>query len=564
MELGFEKNKDILNIYKNIHFRKSNDFNKLLGNNISNDLKSSFWDIIVITAIDEQQKQYYELVINEKIKDAEIPSFIKYLVIADPVGNKIGCGGSTIYVLSKLKQELGHLFNQYKILLLHAGGYSKRLPNHSTTGKIFASIPYSLGDGGRACTMLEIKLIMLIDFAKKMKPGVFLACSDDIELFESEGVILDKEGFTAIAQPGTLDIGTGHGVFILEDLNAFKENDVNQCQRFIHKPTKQRMKDCNAILENGLVLMDSCYYFDHNMVSRLLLKYYSENQPIQCEIDAYSDFLQPLGPGASADYFESRGNVSVYTDQLAIERKKLFEMFQSNNVPLYTIPYIPSMFIHIGTCQEYLEHFTENFPQLDFKRIVYSDIGSNQNEIVNKKLCIIHSNFQSSKITIQEHTIIEYCSIVNCNQVTIESGCILADLELHNHQQPIHIPSNTFIQTLCVSNGGYVTIIFGIDDNLKSNNNIKICSKAIQYINNNNNSEMSLWNTPLFPICPTPKQSLLESLELLKTIQSNTTPYITVDLSLTKTYSIDKCLQEKDLKSQFKRRQSLTKTIKQT
>jgi hypothetical protein len=44
-----------------------------------------------------------------------------------------------------------------------------------------------LETGGPACTMLEMKFLLFIDFPKKMAPGVFISCADDIEFFESQG-----------------------------------------------------------------------------------------------------------------------------------------------------------------------------------------------------------------------------------------------------------------------------------------------------------------------------------------------------------------------------------------
>ncbi|KAF2070676.1 hypothetical protein CYY_008002 [Polysphondylium violaceum] len=568
IELGFEDNIDILNQYKSIHKRKTNDYKLFLNDNVDNRRKDQFWDTIVITAIDDQQKDYYELVLREKIKVNEIPSFIEYIVISDPKGYKIGCGGSTIYVLSILKEKLGAKFDKSKILLLHAGGYSKRLPNHSMTGKIFASIPYTLVDDGPTCSMLEMKLIMLIDIPKKMKPGVFLACSDDIEIFDSWDIEFKVDnGFIAIAQPGTLDIGTGHGVFVLEELNNFKQNSLNLCKKFIHKPTKEKMALENAILSNGLVLMDSCYYFDHN-ISSLLLQYYSENNPIKVEIDAYSDFLQPIGKDAKPDYFHSKNNVTTFTPEIAIEREKLFKLLNDNQCKLYMIPYIPSTFIHIGTCHEYIEHFTNNFNKLGFKRILYSLVNNNNDDSgLLKEVTILHSIIKSKNSSIQSNSVIEYCKFTNIN-LSIGSRCILSDLENddnnHNNNNEqcleINIPSNTFIQTQCVSDK-YVTIVFGIDDNLKSTTKpLTIFNQPIENLFKTNpiqfDSEThSLWNASIFPICDSPSKSLFASLNLFfNHVKSNQQQH--------QLYSIERCLMEKNLAKQYQRRLNLTKEIK--
>jgi hypothetical protein len=118
-----------------------------------------FWDVVVITAFDDVQKQLYEDILAEKLLRREIPNTPKYHVLADPPGPRIGSGGATLAALDFLERaypqqidSCTHLKNIShshidKILLVHAGGYSKRLPNHTMSGKIFCPIPFVLNDG---------------------------------------------------------------------------------------------------------------------------------------------------------------------------------------------------------------------------------------------------------------------------------------------------------------------------------------------------------------------------------------------------------------------------------
>lgn len=45
-------------------------------------------------------------------------------------------------------------------------------------------------EGGPTISMLELKFILFIDFPKTMAPGVFVSCADDIEFFESQGMMI--------------------------------------------------------------------------------------------------------------------------------------------------------------------------------------------------------------------------------------------------------------------------------------------------------------------------------------------------------------------------------------
>lgn len=53
------------------------------------------------------------------------------------------------------------------------------------------------------------------------------------------------------------------------------------------------------------VYTDSAFFFDRN-TAKLLLDFWNQHKPITCEIDAYGDFLQALGPMATAEYTGNR------------------------------------------------------------------------------------------------------------------------------------------------------------------------------------------------------------------------------------------------------------------
>lgn len=57
----------------------------LAGKNANN-----FWDVIVITAADDVQKQAFEDQIHSKLSCGELPLSPEYIVVADPPRFKIG------------------------------------------------------------------------------------------------------------------------------------------------------------------------------------------------------------------------------------------------------------------------------------------------------------------------------------------------------------------------------------------------------------------------------------------------------------------------------------------
>lgn len=57
-----------------------------------------FWDLVVITAVDEDQRSAYEIQITDKLERKELPLGIRYHVFADPPGCKIGEIYKNIYL----------------------------------------------------------------------------------------------------------------------------------------------------------------------------------------------------------------------------------------------------------------------------------------------------------------------------------------------------------------------------------------------------------------------------------------------------------------------------------
>ncbi|KAJ1170800.1 hypothetical protein NDU88_002671 [Pleurodeles waltl] len=186
--------------------RKLKQFDKIRGKEVQT---GEFWDVVVITAVDKEQELAYQQQVAEKRNRKELPLGVRYHVFADPPGAKIGNGGSTLYALTCLEQLYGGQWDNFTILLIHAGGYSQRLPSASALGKIFTALPM----GYPIYQMLELKLAAYIDFPRLMSPGVLVTCADDIEVFSTgpkEMIKFDKPGFTALAHPSSLTVGTTH------------------------------------------------------------------------------------------------------------------------------------------------------------------------------------------------------------------------------------------------------------------------------------------------------------------------------------------------------------------
>jgi hypothetical protein len=67
------------------------------------------------------------------------------------------------------------------------------------------------------------------------------------------------------------------------------------------------------------------------------LQFYTRHKPLKCEIDAYGDFLQALGPEASTDYCSNTANVTFVTEDLVKMREEVYNALKGTplNVAIF-------------------------------------------------------------------------------------------------------------------------------------------------------------------------------------------------------------------------------------
>ena len=312
---NYELYTDLIETSNNNNNNSSNELSQLEQLSASKTL----WDLIVITAISRDQKQCYESQIRAKQRAHKLPAIFQFEILNDPDNCKIGSGGSTLHVIHQLYEKYGIKLFSMKILLIHAGGYSQRMPNCTVLGKIFSSI---------ACQskyindFLDIKLAIYTPFSCGMQPGIFLASSDDIitcdfnEQIEA-GYLFGSQSndFILLAHESTLQVGKDHGVYAVDYSTTKNHNhkfNTFDCRFVLQKPSIDKMLNCLGLVrpEMQTVLSDSLFYFSHKISKLLLdlhLKYFQRICLNKIEIDAYRDFLQPLGnePISLDDYLKS-------------------------------------------------------------------------------------------------------------------------------------------------------------------------------------------------------------------------------------------------------------------
>lgn len=178
--------------------------------------------------------------------------------------------------------------------------------------------------------MLDIKLAIYLPFLPYIRDGIFLTASDDIELFHIDPSALlegHPEGFVALGHPSNLYIGSTHGVYVC-DLKGTSSPTFLTCSRVLQKPSIEEMKKVSAVREDSdgkeFVISDSAYWFDLGSVDKLHHFHEMHGLPA-VEVDAYGDFLQPLGTAATESYIDRTKD-----SELKRTRKLLFDQLHGS------------------------------------------------------------------------------------------------------------------------------------------------------------------------------------------------------------------------------------------
>ncbi|KAG8548926.1 hypothetical protein GDO81_023484 [Engystomops pustulosus] len=516
-----------------------------------------FWDVVVITAADARQEGAYRQQIADKLARRELPLGVRYHVFSDPPGPKIG-------------------------------GYSQRLPNASALGKIFTALPF----GDPVYQMLDVKLAIYVDFPSNMRPGVLVTCADDIELYSSDGlaVTFDRPGITALAHPSTLEIGTTHGVFVLEDSDSeYRDLQYRTCRSYLHKPNIAKMHESGAVTLNPrrlypsrspkdaslseVVYTDSLFYMDHGTV-KVLLGFLEELGAISCEIDAYGDFLQALGPDATLDYTENTANVSKVEAELAEVRRKIYSLLRGTEFTVIVLN--NSKFCHIGTLQEYLYHLTADTSlqaELGLQSEVFS-VVADQDENLSREVCVIHS-LLDAKCKVSPRSVIEYSRLGP--GVSVGGSCVISGSCIRIR---CIVPDKSFVSSLSLMIDGrvmYATILFGIEDNLKKNvgslsdlNALQIFGGSLvqrlelwgiqvsEDLFSGDQKALSLWNIRIFPCYATMEESVSAAAEMLEAMNSKSQ----MRLGGARRVSVEEMLSYKNVDEMLRFRQELYEEIR--
>ncbi|KAM7511867.1 hypothetical protein LguiB_010742 [Lonicera macranthoides] len=256
------------------------------------------WDAIVLTAASPEQAELYEWQLKRAKRMGRIAGSTVTLAVPDPDGKRIGSGAATLNAIYALARHYQHLdldllrtqvasncspgstvqpersndevstlmvnfLAKKHILLLHAGGDSKRVPWANPMGKVFLPLPYLAADDPDGPVPLLFDHILAISScarqAFKNEGGIFIMTGDVLPCFDAFTMVLPEDSPCIITVPITLDIASNHGVVVASkaEMSDGTTYSLRPAENLLQKPSVEELVKHRAILEDGRTLLDT-------------------------------------------------------------------------------------------------------------------------------------------------------------------------------------------------------------------------------------------------------------------------------------------------------------------
>ena len=439
------------------------------------------WDYVILTASNEQQAEGFRKQIEER--KSFLPKHTKFVAIPDRDGKRVGSGGATLEVLKYLRSQ-EESFEKLRVLVIHSGGDSKRVPQYSALGKLFSPVPHKLPNG-RNSTLFDEFMICMSSVPSRIREGMVLLSGDVLLLFNPLQIDYNNVGAAAISFKEHVETGKNHGVY----LNG-ENGNVKCC---LQKKSVEVLRSVGAVNDSNCVDIDTgALIFSTEMMESLYSliaapEDYDRHVNARTRLSLYADFLYPLAEDSTLEDFYKEKPEGEFCPELTAARERVWNVLRPYRMKLLRLA--PAKFIHFGTTREILGLMNggvDEYKDLGWSRIVGSSIKGDTAG---------YNSVLSSRSTIGEGCYLEV-SYVHRNS-KIGDHCVLSYIEVSDRE----IPDNVVLHGLKQRDGSFVVRIFGIGDNPKEN---KLFGKDLGELEQKlgvrlwENSAHSLWEANLY------------------------------------------------------------------
>ncbi len=439
------------------------------------------WDYVVLTAANEAQAEIYRMQIEYRLSHGKLPASTVYLVVPDREGKRIGSGGATLGVLKEIARLHGSdHFTGLKLLVIHSGGDSKRIPQYSACGKLFSPVPRRLADGRRS-TLFDEFIIGMTGIPARIRDGMLVLSGDVLLLFNPLQLDFYGKGAAAISFKKEVEIGQNHGVFV-----AGADGNVD---KFLHKQSTEILRSEGAVDSLGNVDIDTgAILLSSELLDELAALIATDDGfdfyvNERARLSFYGDFVYPMAASATLDNYLMQAPEGSMTEELIGCRRKLWSILHGYSMRL--LRFSPASFIHFGTTGELLSLLCNEMTS-------YGYLGWSNEVNSNRKAdgYAVSGSYIANGAVIGKGSYIEDCYLGS--NVTVGEGAIVSSIKILRGA----VPPNCVLHGLKLKNGKFVARFYGVQDNPK------LPFHFGSPIN------QPLWNAPLFPVCDSMQEAV--------------------------------------------------------
>ncbi|KAG6427218.1 hypothetical protein SASPL_111460 [Salvia splendens] len=497
------------------------------------------WDAVVLTAASPEQAELYNLQLNRAKRMGRIAPSTVTLAVPDPHGHRIGSGAATLNAIFALANHLSSIasadcsstgipllslvetIKKKHVLLLHAGGDSKRVPWANPMGKVFLPLPYLAADDPDGPVPLLFDHILAIASCARQafrnEGGMFIMTGDVLPCFDAFSMVLPEDTASIITVPITLDIASNHGVIVASKSESANDySHVQLVDNLLQKPNLEELVTHQAILDDGRTLLDTGIIAVKGEAWVDLATLSCSSQPLisglllsKKEMSLYEDLVAAWVP-AKHEWLKRRplGEELVAT----LGKKKMFSYCA------YDL-----LFLHFGTSSEVLDHLNGTGSGLVGRRHLCSIPATTASDIAAS--AIIVSSKIAPGVSIGEESLV-YDSAISTS-VQIGSQSVVVGINIPELQQT---PSGNLLKFMLpdrhclwevplVGCTERIIVYCGLHDNPKISlpNDGTFCGKPWKKILGDlgiqdtdlwgakESKDMCLWNAKIFPVLSYPK-----------------------------------------------------------
>ena len=468
--------------------------------------KKSFikWDYIILTASNEAQATAYRNQIENRLEKGLLPEETTYAVLPDPEGKRVGSGGATFQVMRYIAEQEPERENPFKnrrILVIHSGGDSKRVPQYSAIGKLFSPVPRELPDG-RSSTLFDEFIVGMSGVPSRIQEGMLVLSGDVLLLFNPLQIDAQFDGAAAISIKEPVATGKNHGVFLNDG------HDYVKC--FLHKQAEERLREMGAVNKAGNVDLDTGAVLFGSALLQALFRLISTEGKVdekkfrqfcneEARISFYGDFLYPLANDSTLEDFYKEAAEGQLNEALHECRTQIWNAIHHFSMKLLCLS--PAEFIHFGTTRELRSLVTKDVQDYEFL-----DWKMQVNSAVQKEGFAAHNAYVGSRAKIGKEAYLENCYVLGNSEVG--DGTVLSHVRIMDRK----IPEQIVMHGIELTGGKKVIRIYGVPDNPKGKypGEVSFLGTTLnQFMAQNEvtkeelwkGEETYLWFADLYPVC---------------------------------------------------------------